>query len=173
MKRGKIIVYISFIFLTGFFLVPIFLNNHAKYHETIDIFTDPVSIYRQISDLSHWDDWLPVSNNEMNERLVIDSSGIIAYLSFSKGGLNISGKIEITAEIPYQSVFFYVNIKHFETFNGSFLIEPKVNYSTLHLNGEINDLKYPVGKWKGLFFPFVFSKSFKKSLKNINNVVMK
>jgi hypothetical protein len=172
MKTGRIIGSLLILLIIGFFIIPIGINKNKHYEESVKIQTDPISIYSKIDALKHWPDWLFISENDKNILFEIDSSNNSSYLIYSKSTGYKTGRIEIISKIPYQSISFDLNIKHFGMYTGKFSIEPEVNFTTLRLNCDANDLKYPFGRWKGLFLPLILSKPFKKNLRNINNVVM-
>lgn len=172
MKKNKLIALSISALIISFLLVPLVLKKEIHISKSVNIGTDPVSIYQEISDLNNWHNWFALSEKDYEIRYVEDSSQNGHSKIYWKKSGYISGTIEITSVILYQSMTFNLVLDHFGTMPGSFTIEPNENYSSLTLRCEIKDLKYPMGRWKGLLIPGFLSKSFIRSLENINKRLM-
>ncbi|MGQ7868160.1 SRPBCC family protein [Sunxiuqinia sp. sy24] len=130
-------------------------------------------VFNQVNNLHTWDKWAVWNQMDPNMKVNFENTGIgkdAAYTWESEDPNLGSGKLTITASVPYDSIATTMNFMEKGLSTGYFLFEESGQTTTVTWAFN-SDLGYnPLARWMGLLYDSMVGADFKKSIKNLKIV---
>ncbi len=170
MRILKALTLLFLILLVLFLVIAIFLPSRMHIKKTIEI-NAPVSyVYEQVNNFSLWINWSPFQEKDPNMRTSFEGpvKGEGAYMKWESsegnGSLNWN---EITNEISLKGNLNYEGMSKSDI-QFEFEKTPLGCVTSWSIN--VENLSYPINRWKGFFMKSNLEEDFERGLNNLKSV---
>lgn len=170
MKALKIFGFVIIVIVAVFLIVPLFLPSDVTVRVTREIKAKPEVVFRQVNELKNWLAWSPfeedttmVSTFEGPDR----GTGAKRTWKAEKSG---SGSLVIAQSRPYEFIENDLSFGSDEKAIGTWRFVPQENGVGVTWTLKTIDLKYPFGKWVGLFMNSLLKPMMEKGLNKLKLV---
>lgn len=170
MKALKIFGFIIIIVVAVFLIVPAFLPADVSVSVVKQINAKPELVFRQVNSLKNWLAWSPFEKDTTLVNTFAGPDRGVGAKRQWKSEKTGEGTMTIVKSKPYEFIENQLTFGPDEQGVGSWSFEPVdngVNVSwTIHVTG----LKYPFGKWSGLFMNSLLKPMLENGLTNLKKV---
>jgi len=130
-------------------------------------------VYNQVNNLHTWDKWAVWNQMDPDMQVEYENTGIgenAAYTWESENPNLGSGKLTITASVPYDSIATEMNFMEEGLSTGYFLFDEQNGQTEITWAFDTDLGNNPVARWMGLFFDSMIGADFEKGIENLKVV---
>lgn len=171
MKSIKILGIIIFLILAVVLIVPLFLAENVQITQTTYIQAQPANIYRQINNMSNWNNWSPFSKADPDMQLTFSEppEGAGATQSWKSKKMG-DGTLTIVYAEPYKIIKTFIDFNGQGSANGLWEIKERGDSTEVSWSITLAGLTYPFERYMGLMMTFSMKKMLKDGLDGIKRV---
>ncbi len=170
MRILKALAILLLIILILFLVIAIFLPSRMHIKKSVDV-NAPVSyVFEQVNNYSLWANWSPFQEKDPGMRTSFEgpAKGLGAMMKWESnegnGSLNWT---EVTNDISLKGVLNYEEVDKSEVL---FEFEKTPQGCVASWSVDIENLSYPINRWKGFFMKSNFEDDLVKGLNNLKSV---
>mgnify|MGYP006278608779 CR=1 FL=1 len=167
MKALKIIGIILLIIIVLFLIVAAFLPSKVEMEGRISVDAPARTIFKQVNTIENWDHWSPFPEADPNMVVTYEGekTGTGAIQSWVMQG--DSSQLTIIESDPYQRIRTKLDVLEDNEAYGKWTFDEQGDSTIVTWGLEIHDLKYPFGRFLGLFMETMMKPSFATGLQNL------
>lgn len=160
---GVLILFVIVILL----IVAIFLPSNVYVERETTIRAPAEKVFEQVNTMENWDNWSPFPEADPDMIVVYEGkkSGVGAIQSWTMSG--DSGRLTIIVSEPYSRIRTKLDVFENNSAYGNWTFTETGDSTVVKWGVEVHDLRYPMGRYLGLFMPVMMNPSFDKGLRNL------
>lgn len=153
-----------------FLVIAIFLPSKFHLRETIEINSPVSSVFEQVNKFSNWSKWSPFQENDPDMLTTYEGkeSGLGAIMKWQSKEAN--GSLMWTEVVNDYSLKGEMIIENMDKSMIYFEFEKTPMGCYVSWAIDIDDLSYPLGRWKGVFMKSKLTDYFQKGLFNLKSI---
>ena len=170
MKAVKLTLLIMVVIMGLFLLIPLFLPNHVEAVSSIDIQASPEVVFDQVNNLRNWKNWSPFeTDSTLVDSFAGPAAGTGARRSW-KGQQMGSGSMQILKSKTNSFIQNELNFGPQGKGLGTWTFQQSDSITNVKWKLQMIGLRYPFGKWLGLFMPKMIKGVIDKGLMQLKTV---
>ena len=173
MKKFKKFLVGLLIVVIALVVIAFFLPRMVHIERTGTINAPAKVVYNQVTNLRTWDKWAVWSQLDPDMKVEYHNSGIGNGASYSWNSENSnvgSGKLTITAAVPYDSIATEMDFMEEGTATGYFLFDEEGETTKVTWAFDTNLGYNPLARWMGLMFDSMIGPDLKQGIENLKVV---
>ena len=173
MKKLKKFLIELLLFLVAIVIIAFFLPRQVHVERQGVIDAPAKVVFNQINNLRSWNKWAVWNQIDPNMRIKYQNNGIGENASYTweSDNKNVgSGKLTITASVPYDSIATEMDFMEEGIATGYFLFDEQNGKTTITWAFDTDLGNNPFARWMGLMFDAMIGPDFKKGIENLKIV---